>query len=102
LTRALRAGRVAPAYLVTGPRGVGKTSVARILAHEINQLPYDEESQHLDIIEIDAASNTGVDDVRDLRAIYVKKFRSLLFQPLKKSTSLTKFICFQKQPLMRY
>jgi len=67
LTRALKAGRVAHAYLFTGPRGVGKTSVARILAHEINQLPYDEESQHLDIIEIDAASNNGVDDVRDLR-----------------------------------
>jgi len=67
LTRALKAGRVAHAYLFTGPRGVGKTSVARILAHEINHLPYDEESQHLDIIEIDAASNNGVDDVRDLR-----------------------------------
>ena len=65
--RQLKAGRVAHAYLFTGPRGVGKTSVARILAHEINQLPYDEESQHLDIIEIDAASNNGVDDVRDLR-----------------------------------
>lgn len=67
LTRALKSGRVAHAYLFTGPRGVGKTSIARILAHEINQLPYDEESSHLDIIEIDAASNNGVEDVRDLR-----------------------------------
>ena len=67
LTRALKSGRVAHAYLFTGPRGVGKTSIARILAHEINQLPYDEESNHLDIIEIDAASNNGVEDVRDLR-----------------------------------
>lgn len=67
LTRALKSGRVAHAYLFTGPRGVGKTSVARILAHEINQLPYDDESSHLDIIEIDAASNNGVEDVRDLR-----------------------------------
>ncbi len=67
LTRALKSERIAHAYLFTGPRGVGKTSIARILAHEINKLPYTEESQHLDIIEIDAASNNGVEDVRDLR-----------------------------------
>ena len=67
LTRALKSGRIAHAYLFTGPRGVGKTSIARILAHEINKLPYTDESQHLDIIEIDAASNNGVEDVRDLR-----------------------------------
>ena len=67
LKRALEKGKIAHAYLLTGPRGVGKTSVARILAHEINQLPYDEESTHLDIIEIDAASNNGVDDIRSLR-----------------------------------
>lgn len=67
LARSLKQGRIAHAYLLTGPRGVGKTSIARILAHEINQLPYDEESTHLDIIEIDAASNNGVEDVRDLR-----------------------------------
>ncbi len=67
LRRALEQGKIAHAYLLTGPRGVGKTSVARILAHEINQLPYDEESSHLDIIEIDAASNNGVDDIRALR-----------------------------------
>jgi DNA polymerase-3 subunit gamma/tau len=67
LTRALKSERIAHAYLFTGPRGVGKTSIARILAHEINKLPYDESTQHLDIIEIDAASNNGVEDVRDLR-----------------------------------
>ena len=67
LLQALAKGKVAHAYLLTGPRGVGKTSIARILAHEINQLPYDDTSQHLDIIEIDAASNNGVEDVRDLR-----------------------------------
>jgi DNA polymerase-3 subunit gamma/tau len=67
LSQAIAKGKVAHAYLLTGPRGVGKTSIARILAHEINQLPYDDTSQHLDIIEIDAASNNGVEDVRDLR-----------------------------------
>lgn len=67
LRRSLKQGKIAHAYLLTGPRGVGKTSIARILAHEINNLPYDGEHTHLDIIEIDAASNNGVDDVRDLR-----------------------------------
>ena len=67
LRRALGQGKIAHAYLLTGPRGVGKTSVARILAHEINNLPYDEDASHLDIIEIDAASNNGVDDIRALR-----------------------------------
>ncbi len=66
LSNALAAGKIAHAYLLTGPRGVGKTSIARILAHEINGLPYSEEP-HFDIIEIDAASNNGVEDVRDLR-----------------------------------
>src|SRR6185503_16875604 len=55
------------AYLFTGPRGVGKTSIARILAHEINGLAYSDDSIHLDIIEIDAASNRRIDEVRDLR-----------------------------------
>lgn len=67
LSQALNKGRIAHAYLLTGPRGTGKTSVARILAHEINKLPYDESSTNLDIIEIDAASNNGVDDIRALR-----------------------------------
>lgn len=67
LKKALEQGKIAHAYLLTGPRGVGKTSIARILAHEINQLPYEDSSNHLDIIEIDAASNNGVEDVRDLR-----------------------------------
>lgn len=67
LASALKQGRISHAYLLTGPRGVGKTSIARILAHEINNLPYDEERTNLDIIEIDAASNNGVEDVRDLR-----------------------------------
>jgi DNA polymerase-3 subunit gamma/tau len=66
LSNALKAGRISHAYLLTGPRGVGKTSIARILAHEINGLPYNDEA-HLDIIEIDAASNRRIDEIRDLR-----------------------------------
>lgn len=67
LENALKTGKLSHAYLFTGPRGVGKTSIARILAHEINQLPYTDESVHLDIIEIDAASNRRIDEIRDLR-----------------------------------
>ena len=72
LDQALKQGRISHAYLLTGPRGVGKTSVARILAHEINSLPYTDNSPHLDIIEIDAASNRRIDEIRDLRdKVYV-------------------------------
>src|SRR5271165_2197741 len=67
LLHALKQGQISHAYLFTGPRGVGKTSVARILAHEINNLPYTDDSMHIDIIEIDAASNRRIDEIRDLR-----------------------------------
>jgi len=67
LAAAINSGRISHAYLFTGPRGVGKTSVARILAHEINNIPYSGEETHLDIIEIDAASNRRIDEIRDLR-----------------------------------
>lgn len=67
LARALEKGTIAHAYLFTGPRGTGKTSIARILAHEINNLPYEDDSSHLDIIEIDAASNRRIDEIRELR-----------------------------------
>ena len=67
LERAVQQRSISHAYLFTGPRGVGKTSIARILAHEVNNLPYTDESAHLDIIEIDAASNRRIDEVRDLR-----------------------------------
>ncbi|MFC1967784.1 DNA polymerase III subunit gamma/tau [Chloroflexota bacterium] len=81
LHNALRSGRVAHAYLFCGPRGTGKTSTGRILAKAVNCLTNgrDEpcnscslcqavtEGRAFDVIEIDAASNRGIDEIRDLR-----------------------------------
>lgn len=66
IKNALKSGKISHAYLLTGPRGTGKTSIARIIAHEVNKLPYSDQT-HLDIIEIDAASNRRIDEVRDIR-----------------------------------
>ena len=67
LANAIKAGKISHAYLLTGTRGVGKTSLARILAHELNGLEYTDDRADLDIIEIDAASNRRIDEIRDLR-----------------------------------
>ncbi len=67
LANAIQQGKIGHAYLFIGPRGTGKTSVARIFAHAVNDFSYDVEDNYLDIIEIDAASNTGVDNIRELR-----------------------------------
>ncbi len=65
LKNAIKSNQISHAYLFTGPRGVGKTSIARILGFEINKLPYTDDLP-LDIIEIDAASNNGVEKTREL------------------------------------
>ena len=67
LTEAIKSGNFSHAYIFTGPRGCGKTSVARIFAHEVNNFKYELEDSYIDIIEIDGASNTGIDNIRDLR-----------------------------------
>lgn len=68
LEAALARERVAHAYLLTGPRGTGKTSVARILARRVNGLSAEHDiASELDILEIDAASNRGIDEIRALR-----------------------------------
>ncbi len=67
LVGALKSGKIGHAYLFVGPRGCGKTSVARILAHEVNGFKYELEDDYVDIIEIDGASNRGIDNIRELR-----------------------------------
>jgi DNA polymerase-3 subunit gamma/tau len=85
LTNAIRTGRIAHAFVLTGVRGIGKTTTARIIARALNCVGPDgqggptaepcgvcehcqaiAQDRHVDVIEMDAASRTGVDDIRDL------------------------------------
>ena len=85
LANAIERGRIAHAFLLTGVRGVGKTSTARLVAKALNCIGPDgqggptidpcgvcepcraiAEGRHIDVIEMDAASHTGVDDVREI------------------------------------
>jgi DNA polymerase III subunit gamma/tau len=65
LQNALAKGMIKHGYLLSGPRGVGKTTLARIFANQLNQTDQNPEAK-IDIIEMDAASNTGIDDIRQL------------------------------------
>ena len=65
LSNALKSNRVSHSYLFSGPRGVGKTTVARILAKKLNDL--EDINSSLDVIELDGASNRGIDEIRDLK-----------------------------------
>jgi DNA polymerase-3 subunit gamma/tau len=84
LTNAFETGRIAQAYMLTGVRGVGKTTTARILARALNYKTFEidkptidlripgehcqpiMEGRHVDVIEMDAASHTGIDDIREI------------------------------------
>ena len=106
LRGAVARGRVGHGYLLTGPRGVGKTTAARILAMALNCPNRDAAGDpcgecencvriwngaaNLDVVEIDAASNRGVDDARDLRerAMYAASRRATT-----RSTSWTRPTC---------
>ncbi len=67
LASSLAQDKISHAYLFVGPRGTGKTSVARIFAHEVNGFNYEIEDDYVDIVEIDGASNRGIDNIRELR-----------------------------------
>lgn len=67
IENSIKNGTFAHAYLLTGPRGVGKTTVARLFAYGVNGLNYAEEQTYSDVIEIDAASNRRIDEIRELR-----------------------------------
>ena len=66
LNNAIEKNQISHAYLFYGPRGTGKTSVAKIFANEVNKNEV-YQKENVDIIEIDAASNNGVDEVRDIK-----------------------------------
>jgi DNA polymerase-3 subunit gamma/tau len=85
LTNAIHSGRIAQAFMLTGVRGVGKTTTARIIARALNCTGPDgtggptvtpcgvcdncraiAEDRHVDVMEMDAASHTGVDDIREI------------------------------------
>ena len=110
LKRAVALGKLHHAYLFAGQRGVGKTTLARILARAANCLAPEDgepcnrcpnclrilEGKSLDVVEIDGASHRGIDQVRQLR----EEVAFLPAERATRSTSSTKFTCSPKRPLM--
>jgi DNA polymerase III subunit gamma/tau len=117
LTNAFETGRIAQAYMLTGVRGVGKTTTARILARALNYEPPagggdradgrhararralrgDHGGRHVDVLEMDAASHTGIDDVREI-------IDAVRYKPVRRatrSTSSTKSTCCRRRPSTR-
>jgi len=86
ISGSLKAGHVAHAYLLCGPRGTGKTTVARIIAHELGTSPND-------IYEMDAASNRRIEDVRDIN----ENIRTLPFDSKYKIYILDEVHMFTKE-----
>src|ERR1035437_7114471 len=86
ITGSLKAGKVAHAYLLCGPRGTGKTSIAQIIARELG-------SSVNDIYEMDAASNRGIDDIREIR----ENVRTLPFDSKYKIYILDEVHMFTKE-----
>ena len=96
LEHAIKENLIAQALLFCGPRGVGKTTCARIFARKINEAQgaVSDDDFSFNIFELDAASNNSVDDIRSL----VDQVRLVN----TKFILLTRFTCFQMQPLMLF
>ena len=110
LTNAFETGRIAHAFMLTGVRGVGKTTTARILARALNYTGDGVDApsmnlarsgthceaimdgSHVDVIEMDAASRTGIADIREIIEMYAMHRR----RRVSRSILLTKCICFQR------
>ena len=116
LKNAIDSGRIAHAFMLTGIRGVGKTTTARIIAKALNYTGADgtaepttgntedcetckaiAEDRHPDIMEMDAASRTGIDDIREILDGYAMR----LLLRVTKFTLLMRCICFPRRRLTR-